>query len=154
MRKPKRWLELGLKIPSQISREKGSGAFVGWEISYGKVTRRSLVNQGYLVKFVLQILVRAFCIDKSCQESTSSWCRRGDFLTNGNLLHKWKFSLQKDNLSPIFSAVPAPVSADSQRSFAQNIPYVKEAYLGVAYSGTFHLLGGICGERGRSHPPV
>ena len=55
-----------------------------------------------------------------------------DTFTNENFLRKCKFPLQKGQLYSVFRAFP--VSAVPQLPSAQNNPYAKVVYLGVAYS--------------------
>lgn len=78
------------------------------------------------------------CGDKRCvADLPSPLIRAGDrdTPTNGNFLdHKGKFLSPKENVCPVARAAPA--SAGSQGPVAQNSMYAKEAYVGVAHSGT------------------
>lgn len=81
------------------------------------------------------------CGDKRCvADLPSPLIRVGDrdTSTNGNFLdNKCKFPSPKENVCPISRAVPE--SAGSQWPLAQNSLYAKEAYVGVARSGTPQL---------------
>ena len=57
----------------------------------------------------------------------------GDFLTNGNLLYKCKFPLQKKNLGLVLR--PFLVFAGFQWPLAQHNPHAKEAYFAAEHPG-------------------
>ena len=54
MSSPKRWLEFGLICHLRLNKEEGFGAF-GQGRHYEKATRKAVLNQGCLVRFVMQI---------------------------------------------------------------------------------------------------
>ena len=53
MSNSKEWLELGLIYHLRLNKGKGFWGFLKEEASYGKVTRKSVVNKGCLIMFVM-----------------------------------------------------------------------------------------------------
>lgn len=62
--------------------------------------------------------------------------REGHIFTKENILYKYKFSLQKKNMCPVFRVFFFPGSVGTQWPLTQKNPYSKQAYLWVVYSGT------------------
>lgn len=58
MSNPKKWLEHGLIYPFMLNKGKGDFGFCVRESNYGKVTREAIVNEGSLLRFLVQIQVR------------------------------------------------------------------------------------------------
>lgn len=134
----KSWLELGFMYHlslKQIQRD------LGLLTRGNKLCKGNQENNGKQILFskvCFAALSWCFSIDKSCCESFSSDSSSSQTFLQLEISLRDVNLFKKENLCPVFRTFS--VSAGSQWFLAQNKQYAKEAYFGMAYSDTFHLI--------------